>query len=39
MEENLSEYITEYYEKEEPTDWDRYYNAEAERADEVWENL
>lgn len=40
MEPNLSEYITEYYEvKRYNTDWDKHYEAEAERADEVWKDL
>lgn len=40
MEPNLSEYITEYYEVNRyNTDWDKHYEAEAERADEAWENL
>lgn len=40
MEPNLSEYITEYHEtRRYNTDWDKYYEAEAERADEVWKDL
>jgi len=39
MESNLSEYITEYYEEDRyNTDWDRYYEAEDEKADEYIEN-
>ena len=35
MEPNLSEYITEYHEeKRYNTDWDEYYENEAEKADE-----
>lgn len=39
MEPNLSEYITEYFSEDRyNTDWDEYYENEAEKADEYIEN-
>ncbi len=38
MEANLSEYITEYYEEEKCTNWDKYYEAIVEKEDEEWED-